>query len=509
MPRFQLKRLPAGDEELWWLTQALFGITIPRVPVCADHVTPFQAFADAYFRRDSRGGEPEPMTFAIWHASRGLAGKSKSMSVLGLLLAYLKGADITILGGSMAQSANVHEYVGRAMEYKNVPVEMTVDATATRIVLANRARLRPLPASQKTVRSPHPSILLMDEADEMELDVYDAALGQPLRQQNYRGQWVETMTVVSSTWQNPAGTFTEVLRRADEKGLVPYRWCHRETSNPVDGWLTAETIAETRDRVSGAMWDAEYELGEPAIGNRAFDSGKVEAAFRLPFTPIRRKEQKDYAEYVFAEPERDARYVIGADWAKEADYSAIGVARIDQRRRELVYYLRCNRRPWPVIIGQFNKAMRDYHASARHDLTGIGNVINDYLDETARGFSMTGAKRAVMLSDYVVSLEHGHWAFPKIPAMFTEHKYCRTGDLYSGQVGFHLPDTVAMAAMCEYEAKRMGAIAGPVIVTSDGTLPKSEAMFRNRREDGEEEPEWQASLQVSMPERRPAVDLVI
>lgn len=509
MPSFQLHRLPVDDDELWWLIRALFGVMIPRTRVCPDHCSPFQALADAYFRRDSRGPTPEPMSFAIWHASRGLAGKSKSMSILGLLKAYLIGADVTVLGGSMAQSANVHEYTSRAMEYKNVPVEMTVDATATKIVLSNRGRLRPLPASQKTVRSPHPSMLLLDEVDEMELEVYDAALGQPMEQQNYLGQKVQTMTVASSTWQNPAGTFTEVLRRADLKGIVPYRWCFRETSNPVDGWLTAQGIAETRDRVSVAMWDAEYELGEPAIGNRAFDTGKVEAAFSVEFAPIRRKEAKDFAEYVFAEPERDARYVIGADWAREQDYTAIGVARIEEGRpRQLVYYLRCNRRPWPIIITFFNQAMRLYHASARHDSTGIGNVINDYLEESARGFTMTGEKRAVMLSEYVVSVEHGHWAFPKIPIMYAEHKYCRTGDLYSSQVGYHLPDTVAMAAMCEYEAKRMGAVAGPVVVKNDGTPSKTEAMFANPREPDDSEPVWQTSLEVRG-ETRPAVELVI
>jgi hypothetical protein len=289
-------------------------------------------------------------------------------------------------------------------------------------------------------------------------------------------------------------------------GVVVHN-CYRESSNPVDGWLSEQTIQEKKDSVSDAMWSAEYELGEPAIGNRAFDTDKVLAAFGLPFTPIRQQVAKDYEEYTFAEPERDARYVIGADWARENDYTAVAVCRVRERGpRQLVYFLRCNRRPWPVIIGLFNKAMRAYGASARHDSTGIGNVINDYLDERAHGFTMTGDKRAVMLSEYVVSVEHGHWQFPKIPTMFTEHRWCRTGDLYSNAVGYHLPDTVAMAALCEWEAKRMGAIAAPIVVGSDGTMPRSEAMFANRRDL--DETEWRTGLEVTR-SVKPAVELVI
>lgn len=117
--------------------------------------------------------------------------------MLGLTFAYLKGADITILGGSMSQSTNVHEYMRAGMEWKNLPQEMVFDQTATKILFGNKGRVRPLPASQKNVRGPHPSILLMDEVDEMELEIYDAALGQPMPQPNYLDLIVPTMTIIS------------------------------------------------------------------------------------------------------------------------------------------------------------------------------------------------------------------------------------------------------------------------------------------------------------------------
>ena len=45
----------------------------------------------------------------------------------------------------------------------------------------------PLTASQKSVRGPHPPSLLLDEIDEMDLEIFDAALGQPMPQENWQG----------------------------------------------------------------------------------------------------------------------------------------------------------------------------------------------------------------------------------------------------------------------------------------------------------------------------------
>ena len=49
-----LERGPKNSEELWYLTQALWGHKIPRTKVCADHDAPFDAFATAYFRGSLR-----------------------------------------------------------------------------------------------------------------------------------------------------------------------------------------------------------------------------------------------------------------------------------------------------------------------------------------------------------------------------------------------------------------------------------------------------------------------
>jgi hypothetical protein len=481
---------PTDREMLWWSVQALLGVTIPRTKVCPDHCSPFDAFADAYFRECTLPGYEGSISRAIWHASRGLAGKSYTVATLGLFYAYVIGADITILGGSLAQSNNVHEYMVRAMDFEGIPGTMTVDQTATKTVLTNAGRVRPLPASQRNVRGPHPSILLIDEADEMDLPIYDAALGQPLPQKNYLNQTVDTFTVVSSTWQNPDATFTEILKRAEEKHQPVYRWCYKESANPVDGWLTQATIQEKIDSVSAEMFRVEYDLGEPSIGNRAFDTEAIEKTFSLKFDStdvvgeghghIEHKVSKDFEEYRFARRVNTASYVAGADWAKEQDKTVIWVARIDGPKRELVYFLRLNRRPYPQMIGYLNKAISYYRVPLKgvwHDSTGLGNVVNDYLDVRARPFPMTGDKRAVLLSDYVNAVEKGSWKIPRITSAWLEHKYCTTGDLYGYGPGNHLPDTVCAAALAEYAAKRFTGVGVPAVVVRSNVPSKMEREF--------------------------------
>jgi hypothetical protein len=738
MPQVVLPYPPQDREQLWWAVKAIFGVSIPRTQVCPDHCAPFTAFADAYFRECTLPGYEGDMSRAIWLASRGLAGKSFTLATLGLFFAYVVGADITILGGSLAQSNNVHQYMTKAIEFEGIPGGMMIDSTATRTTLTNSGRIRPLPASQRNVRGPHPSILLIDEADEMELEIYDAALGQPLPQKNYLDQTVDTLVVVSSTWQNPDGTLTEILRRAEAKHQPVYNWCiaagaqvttrrglvsiervrsddqvltragwravqhvtlmghketvtlrtagghalactpdhlvststgwrpagslhpgdrlqvidalpavatavggsvgvrgvvgvpmralgaghlvaddlapldvqpagdhvevaaqrvaagvdfaevvdgqagryvdagqahgqamgqllaprvggaadlavsgrvasetpypatvlvngdalpdvievhvesvtagaiapvydigvegehefvangivvhncYKESANPVDGWLGQKTIEEKRESVSAEMWRTEYDLGEPSIGNRAFDSDAVEKAFSLKFAPndpigtgkgyIEHKLMKDFEEYRFARRVNAGQYVAGADWAKEKDKTVVWVARVDGPQRELVYFLRLNRRPYPQMIGYLNKAISYYRVPLKgvwHDSTGLGNVVNDYLDVRAKPFPMTGDKRAILLSDYVNAVEKGMWKIPRIPSTYMEHKYAQVGDLYSSATTkFHLPDTVCAAALAEYAAKRYaGAGGAPVVVTRTSEPTKLERNF--------------------------------
>ena len=200
----------------------------------------------------------------------------------------------------MTQSLNVREHMRKLMQHKNAPLYAVDKDQATLIQMATGKAIKPLPASQTTVRGPHPPLQLLDEVDEMELDIYNASLGQAMEQKNVHGATIEEYIVASSTWQNPEGTFTKVIETARERDQPVFTWCWRELLQP-HGWMTERFITNKRKTVSAQMWHTEYDLNEPSAGGRALDLDKVEAYFVDYPDPIRTLHQGngDHDEYVW------------------------------------------------------------------------------------------------------------------------------------------------------------------------------------------------------------------
>jgi len=476
-----LDRPPKTEDELWWMTQALWGHKIPRTKVCPDHDAPFDAFVTAYFSR-----EPQ----ILIHGSRGLAGKSRTLSILGLTKAAIMGADVNILGGSLNQSNNIHQTMRDAWDSKNAPKYLVADDSMTLIKLKNGAKIRPLTASQKTVRGPHPPFLLLDEIDEMDQDILDAALGQPMPQKNWRGETIKPQTTMSSTWQYPDKTFAEVYRRHQEQELPIYTWCYRETSNPIDGWLDPDFIEEKKRQIPADRWPVAYKLGQPSICNRASGSEKVEETFSLPMEPINSKKAKDFEQYLFEEHRQDQEYVIAADWAKAQDFTVITVFNVTDLPMKPAYVMKLRRMSYPKMIGDYNRLMQKYHAEGIHDATGLGGVVADYLDDRARGFLMTGSQRDNMLSEYISAVENNRVLSPRIESFYKAHLYCSVEDVYSRGKEFHLPDEVCAWALAYHLVSRR---VGPIEPIGLPTLDDANWMRREveNNASGEKKGLWQ------------------
>lgn len=711
--RFALTRPPRDNDELYALVNALWGVTVPRFKVCPEHCAPFDWFSDSFFAR-------QPQTIAL--GSRGLSGKSFAMSILGLTNAVVWGADVNLLGGSLSQSANLHEHMRAAWEYENSPSYMLEDETNIRIKLSNGSRIRPLTASQKTVRGPHPARLQVDEVDEVDYPILQAAFGQPMPQRNWMGVLIPAQTAMTSTWQYPDGcvitgtmidtttgpvpiekirvgdrvltrsgyrevlrthdngskptvtvttesgrsvtltadhevwtssgwveaarlvpgsvvcvqalpvlvpeslnssvpaqpaqhvpvlqdsavsgqvvpvlahslpdmvdqssavvlgggddlqmagvhahpvpaqmvegdsgfqgadhqlvdeavgenhlpsTFTapdgpvsvpvragsegpedalfsgfddeivaathrdrvvsvshnntllptydlhvqgdheyfadgilihntmmKELRRFEDAGMVTHEWCYRESMNSKDGWLSEEFVQQKKKEIPREMWRVEYELGEPSIGNRAFDTDSVERTFdttrRLP-DPI--KFTRTHEEYKIEEYAANEDYVIAADWAQSQDFTVITVWKATRLPMELVYYVRINRRPYPQMISIFNRLQKQYRAEGIHDATGLGGVVKDLIDGNVRNFQMTGRQRDDMLTEYVAAVENDRVRAPRIRSIYDETRYASVEDLYSRGKEYHLPDSVCSAALAWKVAGRRFPEAEPV-----------------------------------------------
>jgi len=651
-PRVYLPRPPVTKDELWHVVRVLWGVKIPRKAVCEGHVAPFDAFAEGYFGNTAN--------WALWYGSRG-TGKSLMLALLALTKAAILEINIALLGGSMAQSQNVQEHIENLLLYPAAPSWAVAQQIQTQITFTGGNWIRPLPASQKTVRGPHPQMTCvaawtkvntldgdirideltlgqriwvsddlatpregvvqqiidqgwkdtirvhgdygdltctsdhdihtargwvpagelqpgdvltvwqpptwqqlshthtvpepitdmwrqrqrslagaptatlerndvrdlvggvvravtpgvtchvydittdagnfyangvlvhncLDEIDEMDIKVYNAAMGQAMAKPNARGVVIPEMVVASSTWQNPVGTFQEVRDDALRKSLPVRTWCFKEvmlTEDNPTGWMEPAFIERKRASVPAELFRVEYELGEPAGGSRAFDLAKLNDAFVTKELADERHTGSD-DEWVFAYPEPTGWYAVGADWAKEEDKTVIVVFRFDGPTRECVYVRAVNRRPWPEMIGYFNDTVNKYNAVAAHDGTGIGNVVNDLVDERAIKFLMVGRQRTEMLVNYITAVEKGKYSLPRNCPAFDAHKATTVQEVYApGKWNSHLSDFVAAFALAHYAVEHGSPVAVAEGVQKTAYRPKFAKDI---------DPDWSAEVTVA------------
>jgi hypothetical protein len=471
--QIHVKRPPVNREELHAYVQMMWGVTIPRMKVCPDHVSPFDAFCEGYFGNSTN--------WVLWYGSRG-TGKSLMLALLALTKATALEINVVLLGGSMAQSNNVHEHVTNLLMHTNAPLYAIERQIKTELTFHAGNWVRPIPASQKTVRGPHPQMTLLDEIDEMERPIYDAAMGQALEKANQRGYTLQEMVVASSTWQNPVGTFSSVRDEALVKGQPIRTWCWREvlkTAENPEGWMDPEFIERKKSSVPIEMFRVEYELGEPAGDARAFDLTKLNEAC-VEMEPVDETHKGNDDTWVYALPEVTATYAAGADWAKEKDMTVIVVVRTDVTPYRVVYLRRMNRKPWPEMIEGFNKVTTDYSAVSAHDGTGIGNVVNDMIDERTHKVVMVGRDRTLLLTEYVAAVEGMQYVLPRNTPLHMAHKAATVDDLYATGLGrkYHLPDDVAAMAICHRAVARQAPPASPGTVKKTDFHPRSLAPLR-------------------------------
>jgi hypothetical protein len=424
------------------------GLQIPAVAVCPGHSSPWAAFLDAYYA---------VTPIVVWKASRGFGGKSFLLSLLGDVTALTMNAEVNLLGGSGQQSKRVLEAISTLHTKQNYPRYRITDEQTHITRFQGGASLQALMASQTSVRGPHPQRLLLDEVDEMDLDIFDASMGQPMS----KGACLAGVTA-SSTHQHADGTMTEILRRAATRGWKVHEWCYRETMRTADnpfGWLEEEEVERKKLVIPNSMWNAEYEGQEPNPEGRAFMTEWVDKTFDPALGEIDVQEGRYYE---FEPPVAEARYATGADWARKIDRTIIVTLRTDVKPARLVAFEALRRREWPQMIAQFEKRLRRYPGKAAHDGTGIGDVVAGIMKGVrAEAVVLVGRDRADILTEYVSGIERGDVIAPRINLMYGEHRYASVDDLYKGGGDSHLPDTVcAMAMAYKVGCKRRGLAWG-------------------------------------------------
>lgn len=436
---------PKTDDWLHDWVSIYLGVDISRAKVCDHHVAPFTAFANAFFARD---------LIAIWKASRGFGGKTMLLALLTLTEAITLGAYCNLLGGSGEQSQRVNAYLngedvnvtGKFLDAPLAPKHLLLSAFKREVRFSNGGLVRALMASRKSVRGPHPQRLRLDEIDEMELEIFDSSMGQTM---SARG--IAANTVCSSTHQHPDGTMTEAFKRAEENGWGVYEWCYRENLVSNSGWLEDQEVEDKKTQIPAAMWYAEYEGQEPNPQDRIFSDEVIENLF-VPILGRWAGAPNQLCEVI---PAGKGEYYHGADWAKKQDWTVIHtMKKVKGGPDRLAAWRRMGRTKWPDMVGEFNSRVEEYGGRAWHDVTGVGDVVNDYLTVNSSGlnFSSTNA-RDDALNKYISACESGEMLYPEIEYMRDEHKFLTVEDVYGKSGSGHLPDSVVAGALA-WRARR-------------------------------------------------------
>lgn len=260
-------KAPRTKEHLAVYCATVFDNRVPYPAHCEDHQSILDALWSAYAELDD---------FSIWYAMRG-TGKTWTVSLLSWLESVFKpNCGTTVLGGSLEQSQKAVAYLDLLWNFPGVPSEMLVNgAVAGRgFKLTNGSWVTALAASTKSVRGPHPQKLRLDEVDEMDEKIYNAALGQP--KSNYG---IRDNVVISSTLHNAFGLMTEIIDNRETIDATLYRWCYKDMLEPYGFWPFDELLRK-RKQLTRAMWDSEYALKRPKIGDSIWEWQTIENAYR-------------------------------------------------------------------------------------------------------------------------------------------------------------------------------------------------------------------------------------
>jgi hypothetical protein len=206
---------PTTPRALWLWVNRFTGVRIPTQAVCDGHAAPFTPFARQFLERPS---------LALWHEPRG-SGKSFRAAITAHLVARFNARQSArVLGGSLAQSEQT--YRGLTEAILEGSGALGSDGGSLSHLGKKEARYRNgstisvLAASPTSVRGPHVATLFLDEIDEIDPDIREAAMGMNMAKGGLRASCLMT-----STWHRVAGPMAELMERGRTGAFPCYTSC--------------------------------------------------------------------------------------------------------------------------------------------------------------------------------------------------------------------------------------------------------------------------------------------
>jgi hypothetical protein len=187
-----------------------WGVTLSTNPVCEGHDCTAEIFAAMFVDR---------LSVMLVHGARG-TGKSYGAALAAHFdsMCYPRHAT-NILGGSLAQSGQIYNAL-RDFAYKRSGPSPFSTFTKTRATYPNGSEIMMLAASETSVHGPHVPRLFIDEVDEVDNAIREAASGIPMEMNG-----IPASTVLLSTWHRIAGPMSGLIKKAKEGAFRLFTFC--------------------------------------------------------------------------------------------------------------------------------------------------------------------------------------------------------------------------------------------------------------------------------------------
>lgn len=268
-----------------WLRLA-FDIDPPRVPIADGSDAPFDYLAHSFFESAT------PRDCLVW-ANRG-GGKTFLAAVATALdLAFKPGVEIRVLGGSLEQSARMHEHL-RALFARPVLAPLVNGRiTERRLRLITGSACSTLAQSHTSVRGVRMQKLRCDEVELFDPDIWDAAQ-LTTKSKQCGDTYVRGAVEAFSTMHRPHGLMSRLVdgSRADAATRRLFRWGLLDTlaecpperpCEPCDlldecdgrakrarGFLSIEDAISLKRRASAESWASEMLCARPSRSDAVY-----------------------------------------------------------------------------------------------------------------------------------------------------------------------------------------------------------------------------------------------
>jgi hypothetical protein len=206
---------PASANHLWHWVHKYTGIRIGRAKVCRKHHPPIDWLSDQWLNR--------PALILI------LGARGSGKSFLEAILTHLESRftprmGTRILGGSKAQSLQIYGALSNSIRDGSGDLGSDRDSIlkllTDKAVYRNGSQVSILAASPTSVRGPHVPSLRLDEVDEIDPEIREAAMGMAMEIGG-----VPATVSMTSTWHRIAGPMATLLERAENGEFPSYTTC--------------------------------------------------------------------------------------------------------------------------------------------------------------------------------------------------------------------------------------------------------------------------------------------